>query len=184
MRCAMRRDDLDELQYIAPMANLPSILSRGILSHNRAVRLPHESVAMEEIQDRRKGKRIPGGLMLHDYVNLYFCARNPMMYKRHDQHLKLCVVRVDLAVLDLPGVVISDMNAAKGYAAFRPVDEGLARIDKDELFAEYWTDPRDVYESERLRGVKCAEALVPRRVDPKFILGVRVSCAARHGPRT
>lgn len=37
---------------------------------------------------------------MHEYVNLYICAPNPMMLKRRDQHLKLCVLRVDTAVLE------------------------------------------------------------------------------------
>lgn len=38
------------------------------------------TVADERVQDYPVGKRAPRGLPLHDYVNLYFDARNPMMY--------------------------------------------------------------------------------------------------------
>ena len=86
---------------------------------------------MEEIQDRRKIKVVPGGRPLHEYVNLYFDARNPMLYKRRDQHLSICVLRIDPTVMELPGVVITDSNASSGYARFAAYPEGLHLIDKD-----------------------------------------------------
>ena len=55
----MNRRDLEELHYITAISNVPSIMSLGILSHNQAKNLSHDSVAMEEIQNRRKNKRIP-----------------------------------------------------------------------------------------------------------------------------
>lgn len=67
----MKRSELTELHYITPIANVPSILRQGILSHNRAKRVQHQSVAMNEIQDRRAKVTVPGGKKLHEYVNLY-----------------------------------------------------------------------------------------------------------------
>jgi len=77
----MRREELEELHYISPIVNVSSILTHGILSHRRASKLPHQSVAMPEIQDRRRKVQVPKARPLHEYVNLYICARNPMMYK-------------------------------------------------------------------------------------------------------
>jgi len=56
----MNREDVTELHYITAMANLPSILQHGILSHTQATRVAHDSVAMPEIQERRRNKQIPG----------------------------------------------------------------------------------------------------------------------------
>lgn len=173
----MKRDELDELHYITAIANLPSILHAGILSHARAQRVPHRSVAMQEVQDRRAAVRVPRGRPLHEYVNLYLCARNPMLYKRLGMVDSLCVLRVSTAVLDLPSVVITDGNAASGSTAFHPSPSGLAKIERDMVFAEYWTDGNGIANWEKKR-VKCAEALVPDRVDPQHILGARVRSQA------
>ena len=127
----MKRSDLTELHYITPIANVPSILIHGILSKNRAKKLKPASVAMEEIQRIRENKAVPGGRALHDYANLYFCARNPMMYKRAALHAELCVLQLSTDVLDLPNVVIADGNLASGYTAFRPSPSGLATIDHE-----------------------------------------------------
>ena len=76
----MDRADVGELFLIAPMANVGSIISLGILSHTQAARVPHRSVALASVQDRRERVRVSSRRMLHDYANLYFCARNPTMY--------------------------------------------------------------------------------------------------------
>ena len=170
----MKREDLKELHYIAAIKNVASIMTEGILSHKKAEKLPHYSVAMPEVQELRAKKIVPGGRPLHDYANLYVCARNPMLYKRCDQHDKLCVLRVSPDVLDLRNVVISDGNAASEYTAFGPSPWGLRLIDNELVFLERWTDP-DVIKKWHKARVKCAEVLVPDRVDSRYILGAYVS---------
>jgi hypothetical protein len=171
----MRREELPELQFITPIENLCSILERGILSHNRMRKLKHQSIAMPEIQEIRADKQIPGGLRLHDYANLYICARNPMMYKRRNRHAALCVLAVSTAVLDLPDVVVTDQNAASNYVRFSAAPNGLSIVDRERTFARNWVHPLDQIEEYRHKARKCAEVLVPNRVPPEHIQFVRVS---------
>jgi len=171
----MQRDQLRELHYITPISNVPSILERGLLSHALATKVRHASIAKPEVQDRRRKVVVPHGLPLHRYVNLYFCARNPMLFARQDQHDTLAVLRIDTAVLDLPGVVVSDQNAASRYARFGASPAALRFVDFVRVFAEYWTVPDDPIAEWRNKSVKCAEVLVPRQVEPMFILGAYVS---------
>ncbi len=105
-------DDLKELHYITPIDNMKSIAVNGIVSHQKAEKIPHQSVAMNEIQERRRKVVVPGGRPLHQYVNLYFHALNPMMFKRKDFHAELCIVIVNKGILNLPRVVITDGNAS------------------------------------------------------------------------
>jgi len=98
-----------------------------------------------------------------------------MLYKRKDLHTSLCVLRVKTDVLDLPGVIIADGNAASEYTAFWPSPAGLAKVDQDLVFAEFWTDSDQIAEWQKKR-VKCAEVLVPDKVEPRFIFGAYVSC--------
>ena len=107
-----------EFHCIMPVANVPSVMVHGILSHERAGRLNHDSVAMEEIQDRRDRVQVPGGMRLHQYANLYFHARNPMMFKRKDQAGSLCILRISRNVLTLDHVVLADQNASSDYVRF------------------------------------------------------------------
>jgi hypothetical protein len=103
---------VSELHCIMPIANLASVMTNGILSYERAARLPHHSVALQPVQDRRDKKLVPGGLRLHQYVNLYFHARNPMLFKRLAEAPNLSILQVSTEVLTVPGTVISDQNAA------------------------------------------------------------------------
>jgi len=151
-------------------------MSLGILSHNRAKKVPHNSIAMPEIQDRRANTVVPGGRRLHDYANLYINARNKMLYKRRNQHADLCILCVDVEVLNLPGVVITDRNASScDYVRFSPAPDGLRYIDKELVFARYWTHPGDPIEEMRHGSIICAEVLVPDRVNTKYINGAYVS---------
>jgi len=172
----MDRSDVKDLYFITPIVNVPSILEYGILSHNLSTKLPHRSVAMQEIQDKRRSKKIPGTKKkLHDYANLYFDAHNPMLSKRRDQNSEICVIRINSEVIDLPDVIIADQNASSDYVRFYPVSKGLAAIDKDKLFARYWTHRDNQFEEWAHKSVKCAEVLVPSNVEPRYILDAYVA---------
>ena len=170
----MNRADIQEFHYITPIENIRSILTGGILSHRRAAAYRHRSVAMTEIQLIRSKKQVPQGRRLHEYVNLYFCARNPMMYKRKEEHPFLCILRIKPSVIDLDGIVIADGNASSDYTGFWTSPEGLRKIDGGILFADYWTDNDPIQELRKKR-VKCAEILIPDRLDPCYIVGVYAS---------
>jgi hypothetical protein len=171
----LKRSELQELHYITPIENLGSILRYGILSYRRAKGVQHASIAMDEIQERRGRVVVPGGRRLHEYACLYICGRNVMLYKRKEEHAEICVVRVSPAVLDLPNVVVTNANASSEYVRFAAAPAGLKIVDRDLTFAEYWTDP-DPVEYYRKKSAKCAEVLVPDRVEPRFLVGTCVSC--------
>lgn len=171
----MKRSDVKELHYITAIANLPSILQHGILSHTLANQLAHHSVAMPEIQQIRTNKQAPGARPLHEYANLYFDGHNPMLSKCRTRNNEICVLQINSGVLDLPGVILTDRNAASGWAGFWPVAAGLAVIDLDRVFARYWTHPNDPYDEMSHKSEKCAEVLVPDRVEAQYIVGACVA---------
>lgn len=163
-----------ELQWITPMANIQSVLKHGILSNERADALPHESIAKEEVQDVRAVTRVPGGLKLHQYANLYFHARNPMMYVRKGLADSTCVLRVSTNVLQLDGVIITDQNAASSeYVRFYSPAQ-WRELDFARIFAQDWRHPNDPPAYYRHRSQKCAEVLVPHCVEPKHLIGAYV----------
>lgn len=170
----MERDEVKELHFITSIDNLHSILKRGILSHNRAARIDHRSVASESVQDRRRFKRVPGAARLHSYANLYFHARNPMMSRLlYDGHEDLMVIKVSPRVLDISDTVVTDGNAAADGTRFYPSPEGLDNLDRRMIFRKYWTDENSwpVKEWKRARN---AEVLVPNVVPSRYIEGCYV----------
>jgi len=166
-------DRVRELHCIMPMANIPSVMTHGILSYERAAALVHHSVALQPIQEMRDQKQVPSGLRLHQYANLYFHARNPMMFKRKAEAASLCILRVSTAVLGLEGTVITDQNAASKYVRFLAPSQ-WAQLDFDDIYAMDWRHPGDQIAYWRHSARKCAEALVPHGVDCEHLLGAYV----------
>lgn len=171
----MQRDELHELQFITPIFNLPSIARHGIVSHNRSKNLGAVSIALEGVQELRAVKRVPGGLMLHDYACLYFNARNAMLYLRRFEHESLCVLRVRPTIIDRAGVVVTDQNAATKWARFAAAPQGISIVDRDRTFAEWWTHPEDQIDEWRHKAQMCAEVLVPDCVPPSYLVEAYVS---------
>lgn len=174
----MKREEISELHYITHCDNVPSILKVGILSHMRAGGYSHVSVANPSVQNRRSGTRLPNGRPLHHYANLYFNARNPMMYvlSRDQGHENLAVIAVASTILELPGVIISDGNAASFGTLFTFPDEaGLGKLDETRVLAQYWTDSDSYAQTEKKRQ-RCAEVLVPNYIPPHYLTSIHCSC--------
>lgn len=174
----MQRDEIKELHYITHIDNVPSILHRGILSHHAAQRLPHKTVDDEEVQARRAERVIPDRLRLHQYANLFFCARNAMLYAiTHRMGISredLAILQIAPTVLDLPDVVITEINAAASIKPrWRTAAGGLPKLDAEKIYAHSWNLP-DPNEKGELLQHMMAEALVPRRVHPEHITGAYV----------
>jgi hypothetical protein len=162
-----------ELHCIMPIANVASVMANGLLSYERAAKLQHASVAMQPVQDRRDQKRVPQGLRLHQYANLYFHARNPMMFKRLAEAPHLCVLRISTDVLALEGTVITDCNAASDWVRFLHPRQ-WALVDFNDVFAADWRHPGNPPRYYQHKSRKCAEVLVPHRISPQMIIGARV----------
>lgn len=171
---------LAEFQNITPLVNIPSILRNGILSHVEASKLPHQSVALQEVQDKRDKIQIPGGLALHEYANVYFHARNPMMSRRRNEAHSICVLRVSTEILKISGAVITDQNAVSKYVKFSAPDR-LRVMDLDYVFAANWKHPDNQIEEWRHSSAKCAEALIPKKIPPDYLLGAYVVSEAVRG---
>lgn len=169
-----RRTGRTGLYNINLIENLPSIMEYGILSYDAAEKIPHISVALQAVQDKRDQKTVPNGLRLHQYANLYFDARNPMMYRRQSEFDHLCVLKVSLDVLSYPDVVVSDQNAASKYAAFYDPSFGVGFIDFDMVFKRNWSSP-DQIQHWRNSAAKCAEVLVPNRVEYTDVIAIAVA---------
>lgn len=162
-----------ELHCIMPMSNIVSVTTHGILSYESAAKLTHASVAMQPVQDKRDQKCVPGGLKLHQYANLYFHARNPMLFKRLAEAANLCVLSISTEVLALTGTVITDCNAASDYARYLAPRQWEV-LDFDDIYAEDWRHPGNQPRYFQHKSRKCAEVLIPHRVGSQYLRGAYV----------
>lgn len=158
---------------IMPIANISSVIEHGIVCFNMMQQINHFSIAMNEVQARRSLVEIPNGLPLHQYANLYFSYRNPMLYKRQAMAEDLCVLALRATVMDIDGCVVSDRNAAVGLARFYEPIEGMERLNFDLIHARYWTDANEFQKREK-KAIKCAEILIPYSVPSQYIAGACV----------
>lgn len=110
---------------------------------------------------------------MHEYANVYFHARNPMMSRRRNEACSLCVLRVSIEILKIPGAVITDQNAVSNYVKFSAPDQ-LKFMDLNYVFAANWKHPENRIEEWRHSSAKCAEALIPQRIPPDYLLGAYV----------
>jgi O-acetyl-ADP-ribose deacetylase (regulator of RNase III) len=167
--------EIKSLYYITHIENLPSILSRGILSHreveNRAVQF--KAIYDAEIVGNRKLRTTPDGHSLWDFANVYFQPRNPMLYRViHEKGLKeIAILALKPQVLDTPGLYITDGNAANSLTNFFNLKNGLKALSKiwDVINADWW-NPLDGSKRKIM-----AECLVPRVIPPDFIHSVFVA---------
>ena len=153
--------------------NIKSILQNGLLSYYHASSINHVSIANPEIQDRRDKKKVPNGLALHQYVNCFFNPRNSMLYS-NSSFDNIAILCISNKVLDLPGVVVSDKNAAKNTVAFYGAQMGIDKLNFKEIFLSNWDSP-DPWEKERLKAILHAEVLVPFKIESSYIKEIRVA---------
>lgn len=171
----MQKPDIRNLYYITHIDNLPSILEKGILSHERIEddQIPFARIYNTEIVNVRREKSTPDQKSLWSYANLYFQPRNPMMYRLvHESGVSnLAVLGVSEKVLQTPDIFISDGNAANTPTQFYPISSGLKvlRRQRKILQSEWWNT---------LDGSKrkiMAECLIPDSIGSEFINSVYVA---------
>lgn len=131
-----------EVGYISPLANVPSILDRGILSHELATSVPHESVADVQVQNRRARVTIDVGnghlRRLHSYANVYLNPRNAMLRRVMANDVVVMMLRAQ-ELFVAPGARVTSRNASTDSMQSYPLPHGLARLDYERVFSESWT---------------------------------------------
>jgi O-acetyl-ADP-ribose deacetylase (regulator of RNase III) len=165
---------IQELYYITHIENIPSILAKGILSHKLVEdqQISYTPIYDQQIVTNRREKTAPNGKSLWDFANLYFQARNPMLYRviREKKKKSLVILGIRPQILDLPGVFISTGNAASHLSDFFPAQEGLKVIKQmhNIINNEWWK------EEDGSKRKIMAECLIPDSIPPEYISSVYV----------
>ena len=161
--------EVRQLYYISHIDNLPSIVLNGILSHEEIKRrgIPFTPIYDEGIVNSRAHRETPAGNSLWKYANVYFQARNPMMYRVALEKNKsdIAVVGVKKTVLSQKGIFVTDGNAASSDTKFYPSEEVqkmLPRIAK-ETSKEWW----NTIDGSKRRIM--AECLIPNSIEPEYV---------------
>ncbi len=171
-----KRRSVQNLYYITPIENLPSILQRGILSHAEVEQqnIPFVSAYDSNIVANRKERTTPDGQSLWNFANLYFQPRNPMLYRvtLEKGSKNIAVLAVRPQVLQIAAFV-SLGNAASPLSEIVSVKEGIRSLTAKEMWSVLqsdWWNPMDGSKRKIM-----AECLVPRVVPPDFIHTIYVA---------
>lgn len=161
-----------ELFYITHIDNLPSILDKGIYSHEKIEQeeISYTKIYDKEIVERRKDITTPDKRSLWSFANLYFNARNPMLYRiKCEKDVEdVALIGVSNSVLRLSGVFVSDGNAASSESSFlKPGKTILDKISK-QTDRVYW----NAYDGSKRKIM--AECLVPDKIPLGLIISIYV----------
>src|SRR3989337_4183064 len=134
-----------ELYYITHIDNVRSILMNGILSHSSILEkgVKYTPIYDECIVSRRKEIKTPNGKSLWDFANVFFEARNPMLFrgKCEKDTYNLAIIGVEPSVLNLPGVYVTTGNAAHSQSAIlapnRVIMSKILKNTKKENWSEH-----------------------------------------------
>jgi len=147
-----RRRETQGLYYITHINDLPSILDRGILCHERieAEGIPFEPIYDRDIVASRRQRDVPDGRSLWKFANLFFQPRNPMLFRValvEDRLEQIAVLGLGPNILDELDLFVSLGNAASPQSDIVPA--AAARKSMPEILRwadnEFWT--REVYAS-------------------------------------
>jgi hypothetical protein len=163
---------LRELYYISHVKNLDSILKMGILSHNKIVEqgLPFERIYNPEVVSRREGIKVPDGRSLWDFANIYFQARNPMLFTviRNNPLDQIAVIGIDRRILGKDDIYITTGNAAHSQSEIIPISEKKKYLPDilNQINRVYWN------EVDGSKRTIMSECLIPTSISPNYIRSI------------
>ena len=158
--------------HFTRVEHLPTLIGRGLLSDSqaRAEHIIQHEIGHHDIKRRRRerGVPVPPGGVVADYVPFYFAPRSPMLYVIDQGSVpgysdgcdRIVYLRSSLELLEqsCAPVLVTDRNAVKAYAEFRPFIAGVDDfVDWGLMRARMWNDTEDYPDRKERR---MAEALV------------------------
>ncbi|MBI4186175.1 MAG: DUF4433 domain-containing protein [Chloroflexi bacterium] len=174
----MGRAPINQLYYITHKDNVPSILQRGIMSHEMIVseNIPFTPIYDAQIVKKRHDMKVPDGRSLWSFANVYFQVRNAMLYRviffSESTGLNdIVVLAVGANILNRNDIFISTGNAASQYSDILHITKGRKLISQIRRATdkEWW---KDVDGSKR---EMMAECLVPEIIPPEFVRTIYVA---------
>jgi len=181
----MKEDQLKKygityLYYLTSSKNIPSILFRGIISHNMAANIAHEDFSNSSVQSGRKfsidmhGRKIK----VHDCVPLFFSTHTPMQYVLtvpSSIKARFTIPKEDLSIIEIDALKIfkrkmvaySDGNAASNSTKFFTDLKQLNQLDWKQIRL-----PFPKYNQKEWKRKKSAEVLVQNKIAPHYIAQV------------
>jgi O-acetyl-ADP-ribose deacetylase (regulator of RNase III) len=170
--------EINNFYYICHIDNIQSILNNGLLSHNKVTELSPTTIYDNDIINIRNDiKPDPNNNnSLWDFANVYFNARNAMLYRViHEQKAEnIVIITFKKSILDYAKTTthfISVGNAAHSESFFVDIEKGLKELIKiwKNWNKEYWS------EADGSKRLMMSELLIKDKIPPEYIESIYVA---------
>ena len=154
------------LFHFTDTRNLPSIRQHGLLSANQR---DARGISPVATGGNDLSQDADGWNSVSDYVHLCFFREHPVEYlaRRDGRFVETKFLAIDPQVLYKPSVKVSLGVANKTGVQILPVEEGLSKLDIDQMYIH--TGWRDEEQFERYREAQKCEILIPNHVPVEMI---------------
>lgn len=173
--------DLNTIDHITHIKNLPTILECGLLPHGNAYQ--QVDISNFEVNARRSKLEPIYKKRIHDYVPFYFNPRNAMLYRNKSRDV--VILGFNKNIINMPYSLFTDGNAACNNTAFYNDFTKLSCLNWRRVFSERWTKSPSLFSFEEttqydsaLRNDMMAEVLIPGVVSVKHL--AIIYCKSEH----
>ena len=143
----MKRQSVQSLYYITHVDNIPSMLEKGIFSHERieSEKISFTPIYDEGIVSNRHKIIVPDGRNLWHFANVFFEPRNPMLYRvvHEKSEDNIAVLALHSELLERHDVYVTTGNAAHSLSDIlypAQAKKQLPEIIKNSVNLEWWHD--------------------------------------------
>ena len=171
--------EINNLYYICHINNLASILKQGLLSHNAVQKIHPKTIYNKSIISHRKSIKPNENQTLWDFANLYFNARNAMLYRViHEQTIEnIAIIQFKKSVLNHAkkhNSYISIGNASHSESKFTDITTGLKQLKKIWKYwhQQYWN------EFDSSKRLMMSELLIEKNIPAEYIDSIYVASEA------
>jgi O-acetyl-ADP-ribose deacetylase (regulator of RNase III) len=170
--------EIDKLYYICHIDNIKSILDLGLLSHNESQKVESKTIYDASIINHRNAIKPhkDKDYTLWNFANLYFNARNAMLYRVMHEigEENVAIIQFNKLTIDYAqnnNSLISLGNAAHNESSFVDINNGIKQLKKiwKSWNKEYWND------ADGSKRLMMSELLVLEKIPPEFISSIYVA---------
>ena len=163
------------LYHMTHVANVPSILEKGLMSHRTAP--AYCDISNVTVNGLRAAIVTVHGRSLHDYVPLYFNPRNAMLYQKQKEYRQdIVIVEISKSVCHEGGVLFSEGNAASSESRIVDTLAATSAFNWPRIVKEDWREGRIL--NLTTKRLMMSECLVPNQIAAARIIRLHAPDAA------
>ena len=159
------------LFHMTHINNLNKILDNGLFAHSKITNYP--DISNYDVNLRRVRKEKHHNFKLHDYVPLYFNARNAMLYQKQREYpCQIVILEIDKNILNKDYTKFSKGNAARDDSEIETSKHKLAKFPWSDIYSGTWSENNHVNITRK--SLMMSECLIYNHITTEHIM--RIHC--------